>query len=175
MSTGNHPDAVTGDAELRSALGLLRRAVTLPWESVDQVLREHAVGGAGSADAPGSWGDVSTPATPAWHLRHALHIFRVHAATWMGETPPPDGAMSALPAEPGAVREALLVEIDRFSAWLSAQPPGSLQRPVHYGQAWTGAEMLSIMLNHIVWHAAAAHYALRAALRMAARSADPGR
>lgn len=50
---------------------MLRQAVVLPYESVDQLIAEH-----GGRDL----GDPLTPGTWAWHLRHIAEIFRLPRA-----------------------------------------------------------------------------------------------
>jgi len=103
---------------LAAQLFMLRATITCPWESVDQLLREHA---------DRSLGDASVPRTGTWHLRHIVEIFRLHARTTMlglGAEPAavedlvqrPDAAIAALPQP---ARDGLLSELDAFSAWTS--------------------------------------------------------
>jgi len=134
----NHPPAIT----------LLRHAVTLPWESLDQALKQHV-------DAGVILGDATTPGTAHWHLRHITEIFQLHSATLRGTTPPsPD----ALPTDPRALRDLLLADINTLDAWLTQQDHAFFDRPVIYGRSHSFLEMVSVMLQHITWHAAAVHY-----------------
>lgn len=125
---------------------MLRFAVTLRWESVDQVLKDHG-------DKP--LGDPLTPGTGAWHLRHIVEVFREHARVMRGD-PNPD--TRPIPADPRAMRDALLADVDDFCAWARAQPPGLAERPITYGQTMPFTEMLAGTVQHITWHAAAIHY-----------------
>lgn len=145
------------DEELRAGLGLLRQTIVFPWESVDQVVREH-----GGADL----GDPQTPGTGAWHLRHIVEIFRLHARTVMGGLGAPgaeiDGVMPApegrVDGPPREVRDALLRDVDAFSAWVLARPAPARETPLTYGGPTTLREMLVCMTLHITFHAAAVHY-----------------
>lgn len=125
---------------------MLRFAVTLRWESVDQVLKDHG-------DKP--LGDPLIPGTGAWHLRHIVEIFREHARVMMGN-PTPD--TRPIPTAPRAMRDALLADVDAFCAWARAQPEGLATRPITYGQTMPLLEMLAGTVQHITWHAAAVHY-----------------
>lgn len=129
-----------------TALTLLRHSVVLPWESIDQVISQHA-----SANL----GDPHTPGTAHWHLRHIVEIFQLHAATMRSESPP-DPAL--LPTDPRALRDQLLTDINALDEWLAQQDHAFFTRPIHYGSPHTFLEMVSIMLQHITWHAAAVHY-----------------
>lgn len=142
---------------LEAQLFMLRATVTYPWESVDQLLREHA-------DRP--LGDASVPGTGAWHLRHIVEIFRLHARTTMlglGAEPAavedlvqrPDAAIAALPPP---ARDGLLSELDAFSAWTLRQSDEALARRFTYGSETDLESMLVCMSVHITWHAAAVHY-----------------
>lgn len=133
-------------AEHRTALTLLRHTVTLPWESLDQVIADYA-------DSP--LGDSTIPGTAAWHLRHIAEIFQLHASAVRGDQPPD---ASLLPTDPRALRDQLLADIDAFDAWLAQQPAAFFTTPINYGGPHTFLQMISIMLQHITWHAAAIHY-----------------
>jgi hypothetical protein len=144
MPLHESPDA---SADLRTtALTLLRHTVTLPWESVDQIIAHHA-------ESP--LGDPTIPGTAAWHLRHIAEIFQLHAATVRGEQPPDP---ARLPTSPRALRDQLLADINAFDTWLAQQPATFFTAPINYGGPHTFLEMISIMLQHITWHAAAVHY-----------------
>lgn len=145
------------DEQLDTALHLLRQTVVYPWESVDQVVAAH-----GQRDL----GDPSTPGTGAWHLRHIVEIFRLHARTTMlgmgapahivdGLVPEPT---SAIPSKPRMARDALLADIDAFSQFARASSPDDRLRRFDYGSSTDLAEMLVCMTLHITFHAAAVHY-----------------
>jgi hypothetical protein len=128
------------------ALRLLRDAVTDRWESVDDAIRRHA---------QDTLGDPLTPATPAWHLRHIVEIFRVHAAAATR-----GGIVFAadIPADPAQARNALLRDVDAFIDWVDRQTLARLEEPIEYGGPKSLEAMIGIMLRHVVWHAAAVHY-----------------
>ena len=143
--------------QLSAALHLLRQTVVYPWESVDQVVAQH-----GGRDL----GDPSTPGTGAWHLRHIVEVFRLHARTTMlGMGAPthavesliPDPA-AAIPPVPAQARDALLADIDAFSAFALASSPADRVRRFDYGSSTQLGEMLVCMTLHITFHAAAVHY-----------------
>lgn len=131
------------------ALAMLRYAVTLRWESVDQVLKDH--GGR-------PLGDPDTAGTGAWHLRHIIEVFREHARVMRGE-PAPDAR--PIPRDLRGMRDSLLDDVDAFCRWARAQPPGLAERPITYGQTMPLIEMLAGTAQHITWHAAAVHYWVR--------------
>ena len=131
---------------MEDALAMLRSTVTLRWESIDQLLREHA---------GVNLGDPLTPGTGAWHLRHTVEYFRVHARAMMGD-PTPDPR--PIPSDPALMRDALLADIDGFIAWAREQPDDLWSRPVTYGKAMPFMEMFAGTAQHITWHAAAVHY-----------------
>lgn len=132
-------------SRMEHALAMLRSAVTLRWESVDQVLKEHG-------DKP--LGDPDTPGTGAWHIRHTVEIFREHARVMRGDADPDT---RAIPSTPRAMRDALLADVDGFIAWARAQP-GLASRTITYGPAMPFIEMLAGTAQHITWHAGAVHY-----------------
>ncbi len=129
-----------------AALRLLRETITHPWESVDQVLREHG----GKA-----LGDPETPSTGAWHLRHIVEIFRKHVevTTRAHLKFPPD-----IPPDPVHARHALLKDVDLFIEWVGQQPLSRRQETIEYGGPHSVEAMIGVMSRHIVWHAAAVHY-----------------
>lgn len=136
----------------RTAATLLRHTVTLAWESVDQVLREHA-----RADL----GDPAVAGTAAWHLMHIAGIFRLHARTVMHDPRAATPDDPPLPTDPAQLRATLLADIEGYNAWLTRQPPAFFAAPVEYGRSHTFLEMTSVMTQHITWHAAAIHYWVR--------------
>lgn len=156
-------EATIDSSSLRVAMRLLRATVVEPWESVDQVISEH-----GQAEL----GDPLREGTAAWHLRHIVEIFRVHARTVMvglGDVRAAEmmagseaQALLQLPSNvgwsPRMMRDGLLADIDRFALWLMRQPEEVLARPFSYGSSTDLTRMLSVMLQHITWHAAAVHY-----------------
>ncbi len=79
-----------------------RQAVVFPYESVDQLIGEH-----GGRDL----GDPLTPGTGAWHLRHIVEVFRLHARTVLLAKPE-----APIPSVPSAARAALLADIDTFTS-----------------------------------------------------------
>lgn len=131
---------------MQHALDMLRFAVTLRWESVDKVLKDHG-------DRP--LGDPHTAGTGAWHLRHIVEIFREHARVMRGDAAPDTRSM---PQDPRGMRDSLLADVDDFCRWARAQPPGLADRPITYGQTMPLIEMLAGTAQHITWHAAAVHY-----------------
>lgn len=149
-------DRLTPDA-LAGMLALLRQAVVFPWESVDQVVREH-----GASDL----GDPNTPGTAAWHMRHMIEIFRQHARVVMlgiHEKPAHiDGDIASLDgvawAGPQAARDTLLSDVDTFIRWAAALPESAINRPFAYGKETNLAKMIACMSVHITWHSAAVHY-----------------
>jgi hypothetical protein len=131
------------------ALQNLRSVITHEWESLDQVLREHA---------GGDFGHPHIAGTALWHLRHMLEIFRIHcAAVTKGEVP----CEGDIPQEPQAVRDLLLAHVDDFIAWIEKQPGRRLAKKVYYGQQLSVSDMIGIMARHITWHSAAMHYWFR--------------
>ncbi len=123
---------------------MLRQAVVFPYESVDQVVAEH-----GGRDL----GDPHTPGTGAWHLRHILEIFRLHARTVLLAKPE-----APIPSVPSAARAELLADIDAFTSWINVQSHDRLARRFKYGSETDLPSMLMCMSVHITWHAAAVHY-----------------
>lgn len=132
----NHPFADT--------LTQIRACVDAPWESIAMTLAEHP------AD---TLGDPEEPGTAAWHLHHTAEIFRLHAHHLIG---PETDAWPPVPPEAIAAIAVLRADLDRLEA-LAAEH----LRPdmvVSYGPDQSVSDMLGVMLRHIVWHAAAAHY-----------------
>lgn len=149
-------DRLTPEA-LAGMLAMLRQSVVFPWESVDQVVREH-----GGTDL----GDPLTPGTAAWHLRHIIEIFRQHARVVMlalNEKPTRvDGAIASLDgvawASAQASRDTLLADVDAFIKWAAMLPEEAINRPFAYGKETNLAKMIACMSVHITWHSAAVHY-----------------
>jgi hypothetical protein len=151
--------ATVDPASLAVSLRLLRATVVEPWESLDQVLTEH-----GLSDL----GNPLTEGTAAWHLRHLVEIFRLHARTTLAGLADPSAAAVIAPPEgpipltgswsPQTARDELLADIDRFSACLLRLPPDALDRTFTYGRSTDLTTMLSTILQHITWHSAAIHY-----------------
>jgi hypothetical protein len=141
---------------------MLRTTVTDEWESLDQVLREHA-----SVDL----GHPHIAGTGLWHLRHTVEIFRIHAAAAS------NGELSYagdIPQNPAAIRDTLLAQIDEFIVWTGGQSAKRLRRPVYYGKQLSFVDMLGIMSRHITWHAAAVHYWVKWKSQADAASAGGG-
>jgi hypothetical protein len=142
---------------LQGQLFMLRQTVVFPYESVDQLIAEH--GGR-------SLGDPHSAGTGAWHLRHIVEIFRLHARTAMlglGEVQATIDALipepeASIPMQPKAARDALLADMDAFVAWVSRQSPDRLARRFTYGSETDLEQMLVCMSVHVTWHAAAVHY-----------------
>jgi hypothetical protein len=160
MSSDNQTHLATvEDAALQMGLRLLRATVVEPWESVDQLIKDH-----GHREL----GDPLTEGTGAWHLRHIVEIFRLHARTvaeglcgdaaCMGIAPPDAPIPLAGNWSPTAARNELLADLDRFCTWLTTVPPDARARRFTYGSQTDLPRMLSTMLQHITWHAAAVHY-----------------
>jgi len=136
MTDAPHPFADT--------LTQIRAAIDEPFESIAMTLDQHP---------PETLGDPAEEGTAAWHLHHSAQIFRTHARHLIGpETdawpPVPNDAMQAV--------EMLRSDADRVSNWACRNLDPATT--VSYGQVHSVSEMLGIMLRHIVWHAAAAHY-----------------
>jgi hypothetical protein len=131
---------------MQHALAMLRFAITLRWESVDQVIKDHG---------DKALGDPLTPGTGAWHLHHIVEIFREHARVMMDD---PNLDTRPIPTKPRAIRDALLADVDGFCAWVRTQPADLAARPIIYGQTMPFIEMLAGTVQHITWHAAAVHY-----------------
>lgn len=125
-------------------LAQIRACVDAPWESVAMTLAEHPAGTLGDPDEPG---------TGAWHLRHTAEVFRLHARHLIG---PETDAWPPVPSDPTAAIGTLRADIDRLDAW--AADGLHADTTVSYGHDRPASEMLGVMLRHIVWHAAAAHY-----------------
>ena len=159
MDTPQVQQASIDTHSLPLALRLLRATVVEPWESVNQVLAEHGDAGLG---------DSLTAGTGAWHLRHIVEIFRLHAGTVMAALGDAKSAeLMTRPSDPiprnaawsvRAARDELLADVDVFAAWLLKQPPESLGQSFEYGPSMDLTRMFSVMLQHITWHAAAVHY-----------------
>lgn len=153
------PSATLTPDSLPVALALLRATVVTPWESVDQVIADH-----GHADL----GDPLTPGTGAWHLRHIVEIFRLHARTTIVGLGGGQAADSSPTPEAGiprvggwtaqAARDELLADVETFAGWLSQQPASTLSRRFRYGRELDLLTMFSVIQQHITWHAAAVHY-----------------
>lgn len=125
-------------------LAQIRACVEQPYESVAMTLAEHP------AD---TLGDPEEPGTAAWHLRHTAEIFRLHARCVVG---PEADAWPPIPNDPTNAVATLRTDLDRFEAWASDNlRPNTV---IDYGGPRSASEMLGVMLRHIVWHAAAAHY-----------------
>jgi hypothetical protein len=135
---------------MRSAIQVLRSTVGHPWESVGRIVELY-----GASDL----GDPAAPGTPAWHLGHIAEVFRLHAGTVSGDAltfPEP------IPTTPASVRDTLRADIERFIGWVEAQPEERLAQRFEYGHPMDATEMLGEMIRHIVWHAAAVHYLMKA-------------
>lgn len=159
----SHPDTdLTNPSDERAlamGLRLLKATVVEPWESVDQLMKEH-----GHRDL----GDPLLAGTGAWHLRHIVEIFRLHARTvalglsgnveCLGIAPPEAPIPLTGNWSPRGARDELLADVDRFCQWLSAVAPDTRSRRFVYGSQTDVTRMLSTMLQHITWHAAAVHY-----------------
>jgi hypothetical protein len=122
----------------------IRACVDEPWESVAMTLAAHPAE---------TLGHPAEPGTAAWHLRHIAEIFRLHARHLVG---PETAEWPAIPPDAAAAIGALRGDLDRVEAWsaIHLRP----EAVVDYGGPISASEMLGVMLRHIVWHAAAAHY-----------------
>lgn len=149
-------DRLTPDA-LAGLLALMRQAVVFPWESVDQVVREH-----GATDL----GDPYTAGTASWHMRHIIEIFRQHARVVIlglnEKASRIDHGIASLEgvgwADAQGARDTLLADVDAFIRWAAELPEDALNRPFAYGKETNLAKMIACMSMHITWHAAAVHY-----------------
>lgn len=126
------------------------------WESIAQLLRDHA-----GAD----FADHLTPGTGAWHMRHTVEVFRLHARSTMRALGAPADLIEAIPSDKdpipndmAAMRDALRADIARFSEWAVTLPPEALATRFKYGRETDFIQMLGMMTRHISWHTAAAHY-----------------
>jgi hypothetical protein len=125
-------------------LAQIRACVDAPWESIAMTLGEHPAA---------TLGDPTEPGTGAWHLHHTAAIFRVHARHLIGASV---DAWPPVQAEPLAAIETLRADLDRLEAWAAEQLRPDMV--ISYGRDQPVSDMLGVMLRHIVWHAAAAHY-----------------
>lgn len=125
-------------------LAQIRACVDAPWESIAMTLGEHPAA---------TLGDPAEPGTGAWHLHHTAAIFRVHARHLIGASV---DAWPPVPAEPLAAIETLRADLDRLET--SATEHLRPDMVISYGRDQSVSDMLGVMLRHIVWHAAAAHY-----------------
>ncbi len=125
-------------------LAQIRACVDAPWESIAMTLSDHA---------GEDFGDPVQPGTAAWHMHHTAEIFRRHARHLIG---PATEAWPPVPADPLAAIETLRGDLTRLEAWAAdGLRPDAV---VFYGRDQSVSDMLGVMLRHIVWHAAAAHY-----------------
>ncbi len=131
-------------APIADTIRQIRRAIDDPYESIRMTLDQNPID---------TLGDPRAEGTAAWHLVHASEVFRTHARhLTQGHT----DAWQEMPGDvPGSIR-SLQDDADRLAAWASDHlDPGST---IDYGHPRSASEMLGVMLRHIVWHAAAAHY-----------------
>jgi hypothetical protein len=148
-------DDALADARLRGMLLQLRQTVVYPWESIDQVLRDH-----GASDL----GDPATPGTGAWHLHHVVEILQSHCRVALKGLGADAEAVAApvfaapVPSDPELARGVLLAAIDAFITQVMAVPHAARTRRFHYGHDTDLEAMLACMTLHITWHAAAVHY-----------------
>lgn len=125
-------------------LAQIRACVDEPWESVAMTLAEHPAE---------TLGDPAEPGTAAWHLHHIAEMFRLHASHLIG---PETDAWPPIPPDPTGAIDTLRADLVRLEAWAAAHlRPDAV---IDYGGPRSASEMLGVMLRHIVWHAAAAHY-----------------
>ena len=147
-------------AQLTGQLFMLRQTVVFPWESVDQLMRDYGTL---------ALGDPLVPGTAAWHLRHIVEIFRLHARTVLQGigakreeidacVPSPDEPIDPIPSK---ARDALLADIDSFSSFILKQDDQSLERRFAYGSDTDIESMIACMAVHVTWHAAAVHYCIK--------------
>ncbi|MEM9372055.1 MAG: hypothetical protein AAGA55_00285 [Planctomycetota bacterium] len=129
---------------LADTLLQLKRAIDDPYESIRMTLDQHPVT---------TLGDPQTEGTAAWHLVHASEVFRSHARHLT------QGHADAWPEMPGDVPGSMRMlreDTERLTLWASdhLDPNATIE----YGRSRSASDMLGVMLRHIVWHAAAAHY-----------------
>jgi hypothetical protein len=129
---------------LADTIGQIRAAIDAPWESVAMTLALHP------AD---TLGDPGIEGTAAWHLRHAATVFRLHAHHLVG---PETDSWPPVPPDTAGAIATLQADAARLTAW--ARDHLNPSTTIVYGQDHTASDMLGVMLRHIVWHAAAAHY-----------------
>ena len=125
-------------------LAQIRSCVDEPWESVAMTLTEHRAE---------TLGEPTEPGTAAWHLHHTAEIFRQHARHLIG---PEVDAWPPIPPDPIGAIDTLRGDIDRLEAWAATHIRSHAM--IDFGGPRPASEMLGVMLRHIVWHAAAAHY-----------------
>lgn len=116
-----------------------------PYESLRWMLEKHPCE---------SLGDPGEVGTGAWHLVHTCAVFRIHAGAFMGAGEV--GAWPPMPEGLGGCVEMLRADAGRFASWCRANP--GRVGGVHHGEDLTMEMMMGVMLRHIVWHSAAAHY-----------------
>jgi hypothetical protein len=122
----------------------IRAAIDEPWESIKMTVDQHPIE---------TMGDPTAEGTAAWHLRHSAEVFRTHAHHLIG---PETDAWPPVPTAATEAVESLRADAARLTAWAEQHlDPAAI---IHYGHDQSVSDMLGVMLRHIVWHAAAAHY-----------------
>jgi hypothetical protein len=133
-----------GSPPFADTIAQIRACVEAPWESVAMTLAAHPAE---------TLGDPAQPGTAAWHLRHIAEIFRLHARHLVG---PETEAWPAIPPDAVAAIGTIRGDLACVEAWAAEHlRPDAV---VDYGGPLSASAMLGVMLRHIVWHAAAAHY-----------------
>lgn len=122
----------------------IQAAIDAPWESIKMTLDQHPIE---------TMGDPIEEGTAAWHLRHTAEVFRTHANHLIG---PETDRWPPVPTEIAEAIEILRADARRLSEWATDHLDPAAT--VHYGQDQSVSDMLGVMLRHIIWHAAAAHY-----------------
>lgn len=138
------------------ALDVLRSTVAHKWESMGRFVELH-----GDADL----GDMKDEASAAFHLLHTAEVFRIHATACTGGGLTWDGE-AACGGDAAELRDTLLRDIDRFIEWRRAHGDDPSDSVPGRSES-DAAEMLGVMIRHIVWHVACAHEWVKAQRKIA--------
>lgn len=135
---------MTDDRPFADTLTQILAAIDEPFESIRMTLDQHP---------PHTLGDPAEEGSAAWHLVHTALVFRTHARHLVG-TQTED--WPEIPADVEGAITVLRQDAERVRNWASTNLDPNIS--ITYGQDQSASQMLGIMLRHIVWHAAAAHY-----------------
>jgi len=119
--------------------------------------------------------DISTPATPAFHLHHTVLVVRYHArkAIKIVDAAISDDALDALvphheapiPLQgewsPRAALDDLTASLHAFTGYLREKPDAVYETPIDHNRPFTLATFINMMTRHVTWHGAAMHYRSR--------------
>ena len=149
-----------GPDPIASRLADLVAAVAEPWESMRQTIDQRD---------QRDFGDPASPPSPAFHIRHTVEVFRLHARKAISAVGADTDALGIPPYDqpipqgqawsPGAAVEELERHVRVFAAELRRRPAHTLAYiAIEHGERFALADFIAMMTRHIVWHAAAAYY-----------------